>query len=466
MKSYLENGAFDTRVDASDWRYSAAIVGLMKYFETFDFDYVIVYDDEMESEYLYYNQGDLTKETFIKFIEMHYGDELYHIYVKAQLQKIEFTEDEIKVINEKLQGNTSMKKVFSQIKFNGTNQSEILNRIEKEEKTLTLETFRNKKNMYANFANTKQLLKEKQETCRLVGYTIDIGKKGKSNAYNFNTNTFVGYDDPIFDWIPFAFVGERESFFINDNYSIKELYHTNLFLKNKVKEDLMVKLEDHNRKPVADIRKALFKTIIESADFIDFDVEIIYKDRAKKYFETLYIRKESIEILRKIEHYEVFCFSLKVTDDYYINVQKKVIEAIINLLLVDELIELFLKDNRSNGYVVKELINLNLLIRKGGAEMKKSMKVAYACGKAVAEKKEITNNKLDGYRQKLTSAIVFKDYDRVCQILLQLSNYSGVQFDFAYDLFENFEDNKDLAYTFINALRRVDSNKNTQMEEK
>ena len=44
--------------------------------------------------------------------------------------------------------------------------------------------------------------------------------------------------------------------------------------------------------------------------------------------------------------------------------------------------------------------------------------------KAVVEK--IPENKLTSYRQKLTSAIVFKDYDRFCDILLQLSNYSDV----------------------------------------
>jgi len=36
--------------------------------------------------------------------------------------------------------------------------------------------------------------------------------------------------------------------------------------------------------------------------------------------------------------------------------------------------------------------------------------------------------------------------------MLQLSSYSGVVFNFAYDLFENFDENKNLAYTFINAL--------------
>ena len=38
--------------------------------------------------------------------------------------------------------------------------------------------------------------------------------------------------------------------------------------------------------------------------------------------------------------------------------------------------------------------------------------------------------------------------------MLNLSNNVDEPFDFAYDLFEDFEKNKELAYTFVNALRR------------
>lgn len=66
----------------------------------------------------------------------------------------------------------------------------------------------------------------------------------------------------------------------------------------------------------------------------------------------------------------------------------------------------------------------------------------------------IPANKLDSYRNKLTSSIIFKDYDRFCEILLQLSNYAGIYFSFAERLFVNFEDNKDIAYTFVNSLSK------------
>lgn len=67
---------------------------------------------------------------------------------------------------------------------------------------------------------------------------------------------------------------------------------------------------------------------------------------------------------------------------------------------------------------------------------------------------KIEKNKVIGYRNKLISCLTFKDYDRFCTVLLQLSAYSTVSFGFAYDLFENFEENKNLAYTFVNALKK------------
>lgn len=87
-------------------------------------------------------------------------------------------------------------------------------------------------------------------------------------------------------------------------------------------------------------------------------------------------------------------------------------------------------------------------------------KKIYDCAEKV--RKKIPENKLESYRQKLTSSIIFKDYDRVCQILLQLSSYSDVYFSFADELFMDFEQNKDIAYTFINALGKINENTNEQ----
>lgn len=72
--------------------------------------------------------------------------------------------------------------------------------------------------------------------------------------------------------------------------------------------------------------------------------------------------------------------------------------------------------------------------------MKDRLKGAFACAKKVS--KSIEGNKLDSYKQKLISSIIFKDYDRVCQILLQLSNYSGIEFGFVYDLYDDLKKTK------------------------
>lgn len=83
-------------------------------------------------------------------------------------------------------------------------------------------------------------------------------------------------------------------------------------------------------------------------------------------------------------------------------------------------------------------------------------------------KEKKLENKIDTYKQKLTSAIIFKDYDRVYQILLQLSNYVDIEFGFVYDLYDDFEENKDLVYTFINALSKnpnKELNNNKEMKE-
>ena len=78
------------------------------------------------------------------------------------------------------------------------------------------------------------------------------------------------------------------------------------------------------------------------------------------------------------------------------------------------------------------------------------MKNAYAC--AMEVNKKLEKNKVESYKNKLLGSIMFKDYDRVCTILMKLSMYSKVQFSFAYSLFDNFEDNKNIIYTFINTL--------------
>ena len=469
MKTILENNTdFNVKLEPSDWRFSAAIVGLLEYFEYID---TLETSYKVEDEYILYNSELITKENYLKFVEKKYGENLHHKYVELNLEHYNQDNNEndntyiIKSINEKLSGNTIMKKIFKKIKFDGTNRDEILSLVNKHREELILETFRNKSDMYKNYCNTNQLFNENQKYCRLVGYYIDAPKKGKSTGFGFNMSSFVGQDIQEFDFIPFAFINDRESLFINDNYEINRLTSAKQVFQEKIKADIEnLELENKYR----GIKYSLFKGIIESFDFIEYDVEVIVKDRDKDYFETLYIRKQSIDILKKINErkidYNSLCFSYKINDNYYIDIYKKVMECILNNTLLDDVIDLLLKEKK-NYYTVYQLININDLIRGEKIMDDKIRKIIHACANEVRNK--IPENKLESYRQKLTSSIIFKDYDRVCQILLQLSGYSDVYFSFADELFMDFEKNKDIAYTFINALGKSNKfNENTNEQNK
>lgn len=469
MKTILENNTyFNVKLEPSDWRFSAAIVGILEYFEYID---PLETSYKVEDEYILYNSELITKENYLKFVEKKYGENLHHKYVELNLEHYNQDNNEndntyiIKSINEKLSGNTIMKKIFKKIKFDGTNRDEILSLVNKHREELILETFRNKSDMYKNYCNTNQLFNENQKYCRLVGYYIDAPKKGKSTGFGFNMSSFVGQDIQEFDFIPFAFINDRESLFINDNYEINRLTSAKQVFQEKIKADIEnLELENKYR----GIKYSLFKGIIESSDFIEYDVEVIVKDRDKDYFETLYIRKQSIDILKKINErkidYNSLCFSYKINDNYYIDIYKKVMECILNNTLLDDVIDLLLKEKK-NYYTVYQLININDLIRGEKIMDDKIRKIIHACANEVRNK--IPENKLESYRQKLTSSIIFKDYDRVCQILLQLSGYSDVYFSFADELFMDFEKNKDIAYTFINALGKSNKfNENTNEQNK
>lgn len=440
MKSIIEGEKFNTRMETSDWRYSASIVGLIKYF-----DYLVAKGYEEESD-LYkihddiidYNSEAITEERYLQFVEYYFEEYMHHRIVEQILGKNELTDDQIKLVNEKLKANVIMKKVLGDIKFSGENKESIVQKISENRLLLIKETFRTGKSLYANFSNTNSLFEEPGNICRMQNYNIDVGKKSKSISYSWDFKTYKFDDEREFDFIPFAFSKSYEAFFINNNYSIKQLLNTNNLISNS----------EHPR-------STLFCDLKNSADFIDFDVEVIIKSRDQEYYETLFIRKDAIKIFDAIENYKAIKIKYKVNDNYYIDFEKEVTDKILNNIKLDSLIEVLIKSKSSNTYTIKALIRINILIY-GGDKMDKQMKSAYGSAKRVM--KEIPENKVNSYKQKLISAITFKDYERFCEILLQLSSYSGVIFDFAYDLFEDFEGNKNIAYTFINALN-IESNK-------
>ena len=443
-----------------DWRYSAAIVGLQKYLEWLGTEEpeLIITEDTLE-----YNRKYLNKSEFLKFAEYYFKDDMHHIEIENKLKEKNPTEDQINIVNEKMKANTILKNKFKKIKFDGHNQDEIQNIIDQNREEIICETFRNKNNLYKNYCNPNQLFKDKQECCRLNGYYIDMPKKGKSISYAFDKSNYLGNDIPEFDFIPFAFSGCREKFFINDNVDLNRLQKTNNQWTRTVKSQME---EAKQRNERVNTKRIFIDCLIEAKDFLQSDIEIIVKKPERAYFETLYLRKESLEILKNMKsYYKAFCFSIKISDDYWINILNEVFDAVVNFTLLDNLINKLLKDSREGGnsYVISKLLKVNVEIKKGDEKMKNTMKAAFACAKQIVDKKDgnkprVSDTKLKSYCTKLINAIILDDYDQFQKILINLSNYAEVPCGFAYDLFEDFEGNKEIAYTFVNSLNRYKNN--------
>ena len=444
-----------------DWRYSAAIVGLRKYLEWLGVDEepnLIITEDTLE-----YNKKYLDKEDFLKFAEYYFKDDMHHIEIENNLKEKKPSEKQINFVNDKMKANIILKNLFKKIKYDGQNQDKIQKIIDQNREKIIFETFKNKSNLYKNYCNPYQLFKDEQECCRLNGYYIDMPKKGKSASYAFDKSNYVGNDIPEFDFIPFAFSGCREKFFINDNVDLNRLQKTNNQWNRTVKaqmEELKQKGERVNTKRI------FIDCLIEAKDFLQSDIVIIVKKPERAYFETLYLRKESLEILKNMKsYYKAFCFSIKISDDYWINILNEVFDAVVNFTLLDNLINKLLKDSREGGnsYVISKLLKVNVEIKKGDEKMKNTMKAAFACAKQIVDKKDgnkprVSDTKLKSYCTKLINAIILDDYDQFQKILINLSNYAEVPCGFAYDLFEDFEGNKEIAYTFVNSLNRYKNN--------
>ena len=505
---------FDTAVSASDWKYSAAITGLIYYFKELEKKYEIknVIIDEITDSYLLYNKEDINEENYLDFIEKFYSkyseDTLAHKKLENQLKHSkEFTPEIIKSIKENMSANTILKKVFSKIKFDGTNKEDVLKLLNENRYSIIKETFRNKKDLYDNYCQTSRLLEKGDNSpCRLKGYYFDPNRKSKATGYNFASSSIDYFDDEIFDFIPFAFTGNSfETIFLNDNLDLELLENMNYKLREYFSEEKERETEEIKKfkreKAIKEkkneeidgnltstpLKKIFLNILRKKSDYIKYGMEIIYKNRDKEYFETWYLRNESIEVLKAVEDFSKLDIRIKITDKYYFNLLDEVFSAILNLSLLTNSILYLLKDRESfikvdasrenltklfkYNYSINQLIKVNQIIRNGGKEMDKNLKTSIkACASEVVRRfiKDNSLNKLASYRQKLLSSVVAKNHKRILDVLTQLSVYSGVYFSFAFDYIENQTQNEDIIHYFILELdqSRLESKKNKENEDK
>ena len=443
------------RIYPSDWRWSAAIVGIDKYFKYLEIEGV-EHDYIVDDEYIEFHTSAITDEDYLSFAETHFREAMHHKIVEDEIQGGDPSEEKVKFINDKLSKNTSsntiMIRTFKGIKYDGQNGDVIQSLIDEHRSELIKQTFKGGRALYYNFCNENNLLTDKGKSCRIRGYTVDMGKKGKSVSYMRDTKKFMYQDSPYFDFIPFAFSKTREAFFINNNFTIDQLIQTN-------KDDIL--RDDKKIKA----RSQLFLQTKESANFIDYDVEVIKKERESPenkndYFETIFVRKQAVKIFATISEEIAVVLSRPCnvkssenSQDLWVNVETIVTDSILNGLKLDDLIERLFKAHNNHSYLITQLIRINQLIyTKGDDKMTDGQRRAYGAAQEIKKALRGKENKIRSYEQRLISSLTLKDYERVQELLLHLSAFAQVRMDFLIDVFKDFEANKNLVYTFINSL--------------
>lgn len=464
MKTKIDYFDYDTLLQPTDWRFAAAVVGLCKYFDYFGIVYKVLCDvEEKPDNYIHgfdgiiYKSEDITEEKYLEFAENYFEKYMTHKNILNILESQEFSEEQIKLVNDLVKSKTVLKGLFDKIKFDGTNKDIFISTIEENRAEIIKNIFKNGNNLYKNYCNERLIFTEDNSTCRLRGYNVDKDRKTSNLGFCFSKESFESNDILEFDFIPFAFSNPdmREAYFVNNNFSVKSLTQTNYAFSNQLSST-------ENK----DDKNKLMLVLQNSKDYISYDVEIISKSQDKAYYETFFVRLERLKKLRELSG-KSLNFVKKINDDYWFNLEKEVYMRCLNNVLLDDVILMMLKfyfdDNAVKGYIKSRtdmLIDINVSWK--GNDIMNEIKSAKSCGFLTSQKliEMKSSNKINSYKQKIISALCAHDYDRAKEIILSLSAYVGMEFSFFYTFLENAEENKDLAFAFASALIEVSSKNN------
>lgn len=464
MKTKIDYFDYDTLLQPTDWRFAAAVVGLCKYFDYFGIDYKVLCDvEEKPDNYIHgfdgiiYKSEDITEEKYLEFAENYFEKYMTHKNILNILESQEFSEEQIKLVNDLVKSKTVLKGLFDKIKFDGTNKDIFISTIEENRAEIIKNIFKNGNNLYKNYCNERLIFTEDNSTCRLRGYNVDKDRKTSNLGFCFSKESFESNDILEFDFIAFAFSNSdmRETYFVNNNFSVKSLTQTNYAFSNQLSST-------ENK----DDKNKLMLVLQNSKDYISYDVEIISKSQDKAYYETFFVRLERLKKLRELSG-KSLNFVKKINDDYWFNLEKEVYMRCLNNVLIDDVILMMLKfyfdDNAVKGYIKSRtdmLIDINVSWK--GNEIMDEIKSAKSCGFLTSKKliEMKSSNKINSYKQKIISSLCAHDYDRAKEIILSLSAYVGMEFSFFYTFLENAEENKDLAFAFASALIEVSSKNN------
>lgn len=461
MKTTINYYGYDTLLQPTDWRAAAAVVGLCKYFDHFRIDYKILYNvDEKPENYIHgfdgiiYKSDSITEEKYLDFVESYFEKYMTHSTILSILGNDEFSDEQIKMVNDLVKSKTVLKGLLGKTKFDGTNKAVFISTIEENREEIIKTIFKNGNNLYKNYCNERLIFTDDNSTCRLRGYNVDKDRKTSILGFCFSKESFDANDILEFDFIPFAFSNPdmRETYFVNNNFSIETLVNTNRAFSEQLS----------NTEGKGDKNKLLL-VLQNSKDYISYDVEIISKSQDDAFYSTLFVRLERLKKLRELSGKSLYLVK-KINDDYWFNLEKEVYMRCLNNVLLDDVILRMLKfyfdDNSNKGYIKSRtdlLIDINISWK--GNKIMDEINSARICGfKASQELIRLkSSNKINSYKQKIISALCAHDYDRAKEVILSLSAYVGMEFSFFYKFLENAEENKDIAFAFASALTETNS---------
>lgn len=461
MKTTINYYGYDTLLQPTDWRAAAAVVGLCKYFDHFRIDYKILYNvDEKPENYIHgfdgiiYKSESITEEKYLDFVESYFEKYMTHSTILSILGNDEFSDEQIKMVNDLVKSKTVLKGLLGKTKFDGTNKAVFISTIEENREEIIKTIFKNGNNLYKNYCNERLIFTDDNSTCRLRGYNVDKDRKTSILGFCFSKESFDANDILEFDFIPFAFSNPdmRETYFVNNNFSVESLVNTNRAFSEQLS----------NTEGKGDKNKLLL-VLQNSKDYISYDVEIISKSQDDAFYSTLFVRLERLKKLRELSGKSLYLVK-KINDDYWFNLEKEVYMRCLNNVLLDDVILRMLKfyfdDNSNKGYIKSRtdlLIDINISWK--GNKIMDEINSARICGfKASQELIRLkSSNKINSYKQKIISALCAHDYDRAKEVILSLSAYIGMEFSFFYKFLENAEENKDIAFAFASALTETNS---------
>lgn len=465
MKTKIDYFDYDTLLQPTDWRFAAAVVGLCKYFDYFGIVYKVLYDvEEKPDNYIHgfdgiiYKSEDITEKKYLEFAENYFEKYMTHIKLQNILNKDKLIDEDI-VNFKRICPDSFYKNFFENKRFDGSNKDYFISAIYEKRFEMITHSYKYNLNLYGNYCNKNRLYTDKNKVCRIIGYDVDKDRKTSNLGFCFSKESFESNDILEFDFIPFAFSNSdmRETYFVNNNFSVKSLTQTNYAFSNQLSST--ENKYDKNK---------LMLVLQNSKDYISYDVEIISKSQDKAYYETFFVRLERLKKLRELSG-KSLNFVKKINDDYWFNLEKEVYMRCLNNVLLDDVILRMLKfyfdDNSNKGYIKSRtdlLIDINISWK--GNKIMDEIKSAKSCGFLTSKKliEMKSSNKINSYKQKIISALCAHDYDRTKEIILSLSAYVGMEFSFFYTFLENAEENKDLAFAFASALSEVSSKNNEE----